>query len=116
MTIRIFIKNDDDTRRAFVRLEGVEDRFESSVAPDEVGVFHIYEGRTLKVGETQACLDGRVPPVSDALARSMYEAYTASSGGKNFRGDPCPAWPELPGAIHTHWQAVADLARGAGAR
>lgn len=41
------------------------------------------------------------------LAKVAYEAYTASSGGKNYRGDPCPAWHELPEAIRGHWRAVA---------
>ena len=44
------------------------------------------------------------------LAQRMYLAYTASSGGKNYRGDPCPAWAELPEAIRGHWQAAAGEA------
>lgn len=40
-------------------------------------------------------------------ARRMYEAYTASSGGKNYRGEDCPEWDDLPPAIRTHWVAAA---------
>lgn len=45
-----------------------------------------------------------------ARARRLYEVYCESSGAKNFRGDPCPAWDELPEAIRTHWTAVAVAA------
>jgi hypothetical protein len=41
----------------------------------------------------------------------MYEAYCASSDGKNFRGEPCPQWMDLPPAIHRHWGAAAELAK-----
>lgn len=45
------------------------------------------------------------------LAAHFYDVYCQSSGGKNFRGDPCPAWADLPEAIRTHWTAVALAAR-----
>ena len=41
-------------------------------------------------------------------ARIGYEAYIAHSGGKNYRGDPCPAWDELPEAIRGHWEAATN--------
>lgn len=40
------------------------------------------------------------------IAKIAYEAYIESSGGKNYRGDPCPTWDELPPAIQGHWQAA----------
>lgn len=55
-------------------------------------------------------------PRNDFLARAMYEAYTASSGGLNYQGKPCPKWDELPEAICKHWHAAADVARARGAR
>lgn len=45
------------------------------------------------------------------LAAHLYRVYCDSSGGKNFRGDPCPAWADLPEAIQQHWTAVALAAR-----
>lgn len=45
------------------------------------------------------------------LAASLYQTYCDSSGGKNFRGDPCPAWADLPDTIRQHWTAVALAAR-----
>jgi hypothetical protein len=51
-------------------------------------------------------------PVMSAEERAahFYAVYCESSGGKNFRGDPCPAWAELPEAIRWHWTAVAKAA------
>lgn len=43
-------------------------------------------------------------------AAHFYDVYCKSSGGKNFRGDPCPAWADLPEAIQRHWTAVARAA------
>lgn len=49
-------------------------------------------------------------PMSEVLAlgRELYSAYCESSGGKNFRGEPCPPWEQLPTAICLHWCATAD--------
>ena len=44
------------------------------------------------------------------VAKLLYETYCASSGNKNYRGDPCPAWEALPDAIRTHWTSVAKAA------
>lgn len=57
---------------------------------------------------------GPVAPIFDTprdLAAYFYRVYCDSSGGKNFRGDPCPAWADLPEAIQQHWTAVALAAR-----
>jgi hypothetical protein len=40
-------------------------------------------------------------------ARDLYATYCASSDGKNFQGNPCPAWDALPEAVRGHWYTVA---------
>jgi hypothetical protein len=45
------------------------------------------------------------------IARELYEAYIAHSGGLNYQGKPCPAWADLPQAIRDHWEAVARHVR-----
>lgn len=42
----------------------------------------------------------------DLLAAKAYAAYAISAGGKNFQGNPMPAWAELPEAIRGHWRAA----------
>lgn len=41
------------------------------------------------------------------IAASVYRAYAASTGNKNFKGDPMPAFGDLPIAIQTAWEAAA---------
>ena len=50
------------------------------------------------------------------IAAHFYAVYCESSGGKNYRGEPCPAWGDLPEAIQKHWTAVAKgrVAKAAG--
>lgn len=48
--------------------------------------------------------------IYDDLGRDFYAVYCASSDGKNFRGDPCPAWADLPEAVRGHWAVVAHRA------
>ncbi len=43
-------------------------------------------------------------------AASAYRAYAASTGNKNFRGDPMPAWDDLPQPIRTAWEAAVRQA------
>ncbi len=43
-------------------------------------------------------------PWSD-IAASAYRAYAASTGNKNFRGDPMPAFADLPRHIQVAWEA-----------
>lgn len=45
------------------------------------------------------------------LARTFYETYCLDADGKNFRGDPCPEWTDLPENIQRHWLAVAKHAQ-----
>lgn len=42
------------------------------------------------------------------MAKRSYASYTANSGNKNFQGNDCPAWTDLPQAIRDHWCAVAE--------
>lgn len=44
--------------------------------------------------------------MSTNLARIAYEAYGKSTGGKNFQGDPMPAWDDLPQPIQDAWDAA----------
>jgi hypothetical protein len=39
------------------------------------------------------------------IAKSAYKAYSASTGNKNFRGEPMPEWENLPIPIKTAWEA-----------
>lgn len=41
------------------------------------------------------------------IAASAYRAYAANTGNKNYRGDPMPAFHELPVAIQTAWEAAS---------
>jgi hypothetical protein len=42
------------------------------------------------------------------LAKIAYEAYGASTGGKNYQGLPMPPWDELPPAIRDAWDAATQ--------
>lgn len=48
-------------------------------------------------------------PWSD-IAASAYRAYAASTGNKNFRGEPMPAFPDLPPSIRVAWEAAVRQA------
>lgn len=50
-------------------------------------------------------------PTDRDLARMAYAAYGESTGGKNFRGEPMPAWEDLPAAITTAWVAAVAAVR-----
>lgn len=41
------------------------------------------------------------------IAASAYRAYAASTGNKNFRGEPMPQWESLPRQIQIAWEAAA---------
>lgn len=41
------------------------------------------------------------------IAASAYKAYAASTGGKNFQGNPMPVWHDLPAPIRVAWEAAA---------
>ena len=45
-------------------------------------------------------------PQTVQMAKKMYMAYCENSGNKNFRGEECPRWEELPQAIQSHWCAA----------
>jgi hypothetical protein len=42
-----------------------------------------------------------------SIAESAYKSYAASTGNKNFKGDPMPEWNDLPLGIQTAWEASA---------
>lgn len=44
------------------------------------------------------------------IAASAYRAYAASTGNKNFRGDPMPEFDALPAAIKVAWEAAVRQA------
>ena len=71
-----------------------------------------FDGEKIVDREVQRSDGYAALPVPDAVERAahLYAVYCESSGGKNFRGDPCPAWADLPEAIRGHWTAVARAA------
>lgn len=44
------------------------------------------------------------------IAESAYKAYAASTGNKNFQGNPMPEWSALPDTIRNAWEAAARQA------
>lgn len=44
-----------------------------------------------------------------AFAKKGYEAYGNQTDFKNFRGEPMPAWDELPETIQSAWVAAANV-------
>lgn len=44
------------------------------------------------------------------IAVSAYRAYSASTGNKNFRGEPMPAFDDLPQSIRVAWEAAVRQA------
>jgi hypothetical protein len=40
------------------------------------------------------------------IAQSAYRAYAASTGNKNYQGNPMPEFSDLPQAIRTAWEAA----------
>ncbi len=43
----------------------------------------------------------------EQLARDGYTAYGEATGGKNYRGEPMPAWEDLGEKIQGAWMAAA---------
>ena len=44
----------------------------------------------------------------DQLGRTAYTAYGATTGYKNFRGEPLPQWHDLPTTIQRAWMAAGQ--------
>lgn len=44
------------------------------------------------------------------IAASAYRAYAASTGNKNFRGDPMPEFDALPSPIRVAWEVAVRQA------
>lgn len=57
--------------------------------------------------EGQGMTSHAINPRIMLRARDLYATYCASSDGKNFQGNPCPAWDALPEAVRGHWYTVA---------
>ena len=51
----------------------------------------------------------------EAGAHALYYAYNAggdpATAGLNFRGEPCPAWADLPENVRAKWRAAFGAAR-----
>jgi hypothetical protein len=45
-------------------------------------------------------------PAYADIAASAYRAYAASTGNKNYQGNPMPTWDQLSQAIQTAWEAA----------
>ena len=45
-------------------------------------------------------------PSWEEIAASAYRSYAASTGNKNFRGDPMPAFDDLSEPIKIAWQVA----------
>lgn len=67
-------------------------------------------------GESEIASDGHIPACcfsveGDEPAAVLYAKYNSAgdpnTAGKNFEGDPCPVWEDLPPNIHAKWRAVA---------
>ena len=56
---------------------------------------------------TTKILEPECDVTTKALARRLYESYTANSDNLNFQGNPCPVWDALPEAIRGHWCRIA---------
>jgi len=59
------------------------------------------------MGEKQTGESASAGMAWNDIAASAYRAYAASTGNKNFRGEPMPAFEDLPVAIQTAWEAAA---------
>lgn len=44
------------------------------------------------------------------IASSAYRAYAASTGNKNYQGNPMPAFDDLPAPIRVAWEAAVRQA------
>lgn len=67
---------------------------------------HTVEVATFTYGGKDDLL-GNVQPQNEELARCAYLAYGKQTDFKNFRGEPMPAWEDLPEAIQKAWSAAA---------
>ena len=57
--------------------------------------------------------------INEHFAQVAYHAYGATTDFKNFRGEPMPAWADLPHTIQRAWcaavtAAIADFRQGIG--
>lgn len=64
---------------------------------------HAFDPRALLTQDEDEALPG---PHFKEFAHSAYKAYGEEAGWKNFRGDPMPAWEDLPENIRKYWAAA----------
>ncbi len=57
-----------------------------------------------------------VPQELVDLARASFEAYCDAVGGRNYAGDPIPAWDDLGSTVQEGWIASTEFAYGTGFR
>ncbi|MEU8950909.1 hypothetical protein [Streptomyces sp. NPDC048489] len=53
----------------------------------------------------------KVRPTNDRLAQDAYEAYAASTGNKNVRGEELPPFAELGAPVQNAWKLAAEAVR-----
>lgn len=56
--------------------------------------------------ETLRVLEDKCAMAVRMQAAKAYMAYCENSGNKNFRGEECPKWEDLPKEIRSHWCAA----------
>lgn len=49
--------------------------------------------------------------MTKTLCQLAYEAYAASAGWQNYKGEPMPVWDALPPHIQAHWSAAATAVK-----
>lgn len=89
--VQVTTQNGDNVAEAVAFVPGAE------IVPDVNG------GRKL---QKAGLITEMTPETGAQFAASAYRAYAASVGNKNFRGEPMPAFDDLPEATRTAWQAV----------
>jgi hypothetical protein len=75
----------------------------------------VNKGKRIGIVFTDESCSAKVYSPSKTIAQEAYEAYSESTGNKNFQGNEMPTWAELPEKIKTAWavaaQAVASIAQ-----
>ena len=57
------------------------------------------------IDPTRGVLENRCTMAVRMQAQRAYMAYCENSGNKNFRGEECPKWEDLPSVTRSHWCA-----------
>lgn len=67
-------------------------------------------GHIVKVA-TVAAGGGESNLLQPRNGEDLYNVYVSTAGGKNFQGNPCPSWTDLPADIRRNWDSVAHAAQ-----